>query len=127
MIPRNTKTLLTKFKSIRYAFLFGSSLKRPLPESDIDILIGGPLTPGERTHLSLELESIFKRKVDIVAVEEAPGELVLKALATGVPLVIKNKRLLTRDYFRNFYECEDSGALRALRLSRVKRRYRNGQ
>lgn len=127
MIPRNAKTLLTKVRSVRYAFLFGSSLKRPLPGSDIDILIGGSLTPRERTHLSIELEGIFKRKVDIVAAGNAPSELVLKAFATGVPLFIRNKRILNQDYFRNFYACEDNGALRALRLARVKRRYRNGK
>lgn len=127
MIPRNAKTLLTKVRSIRYAFLFGSSLKRPLPGSDIDILVGGSLTPRERTHLSIELEGIFKRKVDIVAAGNAPSELVLKAFATGVPLFIRNKRILNQDYFRNFYACEDNGALRALRLARVKRRYRNGK
>lgn len=127
MIPRNAKTLLTKVRSVRYAFLFGSSLKRPLPGSDIDILIGGSLTPRERTHLSIELEGIFKRKVDIVAAGNAPSELVLKAFATGVPLFIRNKRILNQDYFRNFYACEDNGVLRALRLARVKRRYRNGK
>lgn len=127
MIPRDAKTLLTRVRSIRYAFLFGSSLKRPLPGSDIDILVGGSLTPRERTHLSIELEGIFKRKVDIVAAGNAPSELVLKAFATGVPLFIRNKRILNQDYFRNFYACEDNGALRALRLARVKRRYRNGK
>ncbi len=127
MIPRNAKTLLTRVRSIRYAFLFGSSLKKPLPGSDIDILIGGPLTPRERTHLSIELEGIFKRKVDIVAAGNAPSELVLKAFATGVPLFIRNKRILNQDYFRNLYACEDNDALRALRLARVKRRYRNGK
>ncbi|MBI5416141.1 MAG: nucleotidyltransferase domain-containing protein [Candidatus Omnitrophica bacterium] len=127
MIPQNAKTLLTKVRSIRYAFLFGSSLKRPLPGSDIDILIGGSLTPRERTHLSIELEGIFKRKVDIVAAGKAPSELVLKAFATGVPLFIRNKRMLNQDYFRNFYECEDNVALRALRLARVKRGYRHGR
>lgn len=127
MIPRNAKTLLTKVRSIRYAFLFGSSLKRPLPGSDIDILVGGSLTPRERTHLSIELEGIFKRKVDIVDAGNAPSELVLKAFATGVPLFIRNKRILSQDYFRNFYAREDNGALRALRLARVKRRYRNGK
>lgn len=126
MIPRNAKTLLTKIRSIRYAFLFGSSLAMPLPGSDIDILIGGSLTPREKTRLSIELEGIFKRKVDIVAADTAPSELVLKAFATGVPLLIKNRRILNQDYFRSFYECENNSALRALRLARVKRRYSNG-
>ena len=126
MIPRNAKTLLTKVRSIQYAFLFGSSLKKPLPGSDIDILIGGSLTPRERTHLSIELEGIFNRKVDIVAADKAPSELVLKAFATGVPLFTRNKRTVNQDYFKNFYECEDNGALRALRLARVKRGYGDG-
>jgi predicted nucleotidyltransferase len=123
----HVKTLLMKAKTIRYAFLFGSSLKKLLPESDIDILIGGPLTFRERTHLSIELEGVFKRKVDIVIAGEAPSELVLKAFATGVPLLMRNKRALGQDYIRNFFQYEDNAALRALRLARVRKEYGHGR
>lgn len=121
------REVLSKSKNIEYAFVFGSALRRLLPESDVDILIGGKLNSFERINLAFELELILKRKVDVVPAQEARCELILKALSTGLPVLINNKQCLKRDYFRNFYLYEDGFTLRKLRISKIKRRYGYGR
>lgn len=119
--------VLSKSEKIDYAFIFGSIFKKLLPESDIDILIGAYfLESFEKIDLAMELELILKRKVDIVLTNDAPPELILKALSKGIPVLIRNKQNLEKDYFRNFYLYEDGDALRKLRISRIKRRYKYG-
>jgi len=120
---KKIRDVVSKSEKIDYAFLFGSVLKRTLPESDVDILLGAHLKPFEKIDLAMELELLLKRKVDIVLVNEAPCELVLKALAQGLPILINNKQRLKRDYFKNFYLYEDRSTLRKLRISRIKKRY----
>jgi len=121
------REVLSKSKNIEYAFIFGSVLRRLLPESDVDILIGGRLNSFERINLTFELELILKRKVDVVLAQEACCELVLKAFSTGLPVLVNNKQHLKRDYFRNFYLYEDGFALRELKISKIKRRYNYGR
>lgn len=41
------KEILENIPRVKYAFLFGSILKKPLPGSDADILIGGELDFSE--------------------------------------------------------------------------------
>lgn len=121
------KKMLTKFSNIDYAFIFGSATKDLLPESDVDILIGGEMSFSERADLAIELEAILKRQIDIVLTKKAPAELVLKAFSQGVAIVINDKKSLEKDYFDNFYLCEDRKGLRKLRTARVKRRYSYGR
>ncbi|MFH1338478.1 MAG: nucleotidyltransferase domain-containing protein [Candidatus Omnitrophota bacterium] len=120
------KDVLADFKKIDYAFVFGSSLKKALPESDMDILIGGTLSFSEKADLAAELELILKRKVDLVLAEEAAPALVAKAFSTGLPLLINNKESLKKDYFKNLYRYDDGRNLRNLRIARIKRRYGYG-
>ena len=120
---KKIRDVVSKSEKIDYAFLFGSVLKRTLPESDVDILLGAHLKPFEKIDLAMELELLLKRKVDIVLVNEAPCELVLKALAQGLPVLINNKQSLKRDYFKNVYLYEDRSTLRKLRISRIKKKY----
>ena len=120
------KEALSKFEGIGYVFLFGSSLDKMRPESDVDILLGGDLTHADRTDLAMELELIFKRKVDVVLAREAPCELVLEALSKGTQLLAKDKAGLRNDYFKNFYLYDDARNLRELRRLRVKKRHAHG-
>lgn len=113
-------------KNIDYAFIFGSVLKRPLPESDVDILIGAHLEASEKIDIAMKLELTLKRKVDLVLVREASCELILRAFSRGIPVLINNKQSLKRDYFRNFYLYEDGSTLRELRISKIKKRYNYG-
>ena len=120
------KKAVTKSKSINYAIIFGSAITNLLPESDIDILIGGQLSFAERTNLAIELEQILKRKVDIVLTKDVSPELALKAFSSGSLFLQNNREDLKKDYFKNFYLYEDNRNLRKLRILRIKRRYNNG-
>lgn len=120
---KKTREVLSKSRKIEYAFIFGSFLKRPLKNSDVDILLGADLKPFEQIDLSMELELILKRKVDLVLVKEASCELVLKTFSKGIPVLLNDKQGLKRDYFRNSYLYEDRITLRKLRIERIKRKY----
>ncbi len=120
------KKILKNNHNVKYAFLFGSIIKRPLPESDVDILIGGELDFSERTDLALEIELILKRKVDIVLVNQAAPELVLKAFSLGIALCAREKEEMKEDYFRNLRLHEDGKNLQKLKISRIKRRHEHG-
>jgi predicted nucleotidyltransferase len=126
MIQENiqkVREILNRYTIIDYAFIFGSFLNKPLHESDVDILLGASLTASEQLDLSMELELLLKRKVDIVLVKEASCELVLNAFSKGLPVFIKDKMRLKKDYFRNSYLYDDTITLRQLRISRIKRRF----
>ncbi len=126
MIEEFTKAInetLSKYERIDYAYIFGSFLKRPLKNSDIDILLGADLNPFEQIDLAMELELILKRKIDLVQVKDASCELVLKAFSKGIPVLLNDKQSLKRDYFRNSCLYEDRTTLRKLRISRIKRKY----
>jgi predicted nucleotidyltransferase len=126
-VIEETKKAFLQFESIDYGFIFGSGTKILLPESDIDILIGGHLTISERIDLAMELELVLRRKIDIVLTKDASPELVLKAFSRGLPVMINNKENLKKDYFENLHVYEDTEGLRKLRISRIKRRYSHGR
>ena len=122
-ILQQTKEVLLRHPAIHYAFIFGSILNKPLKESDVDILLGASLSPSEKLDLAMELELLMGRKVDIVLVNDASCELVLNALSRGLPVFIREKNRLKKDYFRNSYLYDDNTTLRQLRISRIKRKY----
>jgi predicted nucleotidyltransferase len=117
------KEILTRYTTIDYALIFGSILNKPLHESYVDILLGASLNVSEKLDLAMELELLLKRKVDIVLVKEASCELVLNAFSKGLPVFIKDKVRLKKDYFRNSYLYDDTIPLRQLRTLRIKRKY----
>jgi predicted nucleotidyltransferase len=119
------KNILLKAGTIDYAFLFGSYLRHPMDDSDVDILLGGSLDPSAKLDLAMKLELILKRKVDIIIAAEAPCELLLNALATGLPIIINDKLSLKRDYFKNFNLFDDRTMLRKLRTAKIKSKYRH--
>jgi len=93
-MTKEIKEILKKNSNVKYAFLFGSIIKKPLPESD----------------------------VDIVLVKQAAPELVLKAFSLGIILCAKKKKELKEDYFRNLRLREDGKNLQRLKIARMKRR-----
>ena len=120
------KRIFSRSRKIEYVFLFGSSLKKLTPESDVDFLIGGDLSFSERADLTMKLALALKRNVDIVLSHEAPCELVMNALSRGMPMVVNQKEKLKEDYFKKYYLFEQNRGLRECRTERVKRRYKNG-
>ncbi len=114
---------MSEAESIGYAYLFGSALRRMLPESDIDILVGGNLDFEQRTALAMELSLRLKRNVDLVLVKEASHELTLTTLSRGLPVFVREKGSLQRDYFQSYFLYDSNTSIRNIRLQRVKRVY----
>ena len=117
------RAVLSRAEGIGYAYLFGSALKRLLPESDIDILVGGDLDFEQKTTLAMELSLRLKRNVDLVPAKEASHELILSALSRGLPIFVREKGSLRRDYFQSYFLYDSNTSLRNIRLQRVKRVY----
>jgi len=115
--------VLRQYGGIDYAFLFGSYLKHPMDDSDVDILLGASLDSSEKLDLAMQLECILKRKVDIVVTAEASCELLLNAFSKGLPLIINDKLSLKKDYFKNFRLFDERTSLRMLRMEKIKSKY----
>jgi predicted nucleotidyltransferase len=118
--------ILRPVKSIGYVFLFGSALRRLLPQSDIDILIGGEMDFNQKLLLTAELSRELSRNVDLVLVTEAHCELVLKAMSQGVPVFVQKRDMLKQDYITNWRSFDDNAGLRRIRFARIQRQYANG-
>jgi predicted nucleotidyltransferase len=117
------RSILSQVEGIDYAYLFGSALRRLLPDSDVDILVGGELDAEQKNRLAMELSLSLKRNVDIVLAKEASYELILKALSQGRPILVHNRKSLREDYFRNYFLYDANTSLRNVRLERIKRIY----
>ena len=115
------RAVLSRAEGIDYAYLFGSTLGRALPESDIDILVGGDVDLEQKTSLAMELAVRLKRNVDLVPAKEASYELTLNALSQGHPIFVSKKESLRQDYFKNYFLYDANTSLRNIRLERVKR------
>ena len=117
------KGILSRLERVDYAYLFGSALKRVLPDSDIDILLGGDFDFEQKTRLAMELSLHLKRNVDLVLAKEASYELILNALSRGCPIFVHRKESLRQDYFNSYFLFDANTPLRNIRLERVKRIY----
>ena len=118
--------VLRSVESIDYAFLFGSALRKLLPQSDIDILIGGEMDFNQKMLLTAELSRGLSRNVDLVLVREAHCELVLKAMSQGILVFVQNRDMLKQDYITNWRSFDDNTGLRKIRFARIQRQYANG-
>lgn len=114
---------LSGYSNIKYAVLFGSALKNLRKNSDIDILVGGELDFNDILELSVEAEKILKRKVDIVYADKAPARLVLKAMANGQKILMKDEEYFKRDYFKNLRIADDSAGLYRIREEKTRRSF----
>jgi predicted nucleotidyltransferase len=119
--------VLRPVEAIAYAFLFGSALQRLLPQSDIDILIGGKLDFHQKLLLTAELSSKLSRNTDLIVVSEAQCELVLKAMSQGVLIFERNREILKQDYIRNWRCFDDNTSLRRIRFARIHQEYAYGR
>jgi predicted nucleotidyltransferase len=120
------KSLVSRKEGIAYAILFGSALKRLLPQSDIDLIIGGELSLLEKADLSMELSIDLRRPVDIISPKEANCDVVLRAFSFGIPLVIRDKKKLKEDYLNHYRLCDQEHPLKKVRFERLRRVYGNG-
>ncbi len=118
---RSIKIYFRGKSRIDYVILFGSSVSRLKPDSDVDLLVGGKIGSRQKIDAALFLEKKIGRKVDVVCVEDAGCVLALEAFAKGLAVVIHDREQLKRDYFRKFYEYEDSIPLHRIRADKAKR------
>ena len=119
--------VLRPVESVAYAFLFGSALQRLLPQSDIDILIGGTIDFDRKLLLTAELSGKLSRNTDLILVSEAQCELVLKAMSQGVLIFERNRETLKQDYIRNWRCYDDNTSLRRIRFARIHQEYAYGR
>lgn len=126
-ILEKIESVLIPVNAVDYAFLFGSALYRLLPQSDIDILIGGDLDFDQRLLLTGELSIKLKRTVDVVLTSEAPCELVLKAMSQGKQVFVRRREVLKEDYIRNVRKLDDNTKLRRIRQDRIRQQYGYGK
>jgi len=111
------KEYFSKRTEVLMAFLFGSFAKgREMRESDFDIAVyfdPKKLPKKEEKRFDLEGEiwsdvsDIVKKEVDLTPLNEAPASLVSSVIKTGIPLVIKDKRLYWEVYLKNSTEAEE--------------------
>jgi predicted nucleotidyltransferase len=120
------RSVILRRSEIDYAILFGSSLKRLLPQSDVDLLIGGDVDENLKDDLSMEMSIGLKRPVDIVLTKEGRCEVVLKAFSSGLPVLVRDRVKVKEDYFKNYRLCDENRSLKRIRLERLKRVYGSG-
>ena len=119
------RRVVSSSKGVNYAILFGSALKRLLPHSDIDLMVGGELSPLEKADLSMELAIELRRQIDIISPKEANCDLVLRAFSSGIPIIVRDRERIKEDYFENYRLCDQRDSLKRIRLERLKRVYGN--
>ncbi len=119
------RSIVSRRKGVAYAILFGSALKRLLSHSDIDLMIGGELSPVEKADLLAELAIELRRDIDILSPKEALCEVVLRAFSSGNPILVRDKDRVKEDYLKNYRICDQRDPLKRVRLERLKRVYGN--
>jgi predicted nucleotidyltransferase len=122
----NIRSVVSSRRGVAYAILFGSALKRLLAHSDIDLMVGGELTPVEKADLLMELAVQLRRQIDLISAKEALCDLVLRAFSSGIPILVRDRERLKEDYLKNYRLCDQTDPLRRIKLERLKRVYGNG-
>ncbi|MBI3813203.1 MAG: nucleotidyltransferase domain-containing protein [Nitrospinae bacterium] len=107
---KRLREYLQKQGDVSLAFLFGSQARGMVTEeSDFDIALY--MKEGSKEDLKktiwLEIVKILEKEADLVFLNDAPATLISSLFKTGVPLVIKNRKLYWRLYLKNSLEAED--------------------
>lgn len=86
-----------QFGEIDFVFLFGSYAKKCAKKmSDLDMAVHGELSLLDVGYITTECESILKRKVDVVLINNAYRKNALfafQAVSNTVPLLIPDEKL----------------------------------
>lgn len=96
--PKIDKKIFKKHK-VKLAYLFGSQVKgNAAPGSDYDIAVlfknrpSDPLALKETAFLSLDLDKLFTKKLDVVSLNDAPSLLKYEVIAHSEPIYCENKK-----------------------------------
>ena len=120
------RSVCSRKNEVAYAILFGSAVKRLLAHSDIDLMVGGELSPTVKADLLMELTVQLRRQVDLLYTQETLCEVVLRAFSSGTVILVRDRERLKEDYLKNYRLCDQNDSLRRIRLERLKRVYGNG-
>jgi predicted nucleotidyltransferase len=120
------RSVCSRKNEVAYAILFGSAVKRLLAHSDIDLMVGGELSPTVKADLLMELTVQLRRQVDLLYTQETLCEVVLGAFSSGTVILVRDRERLKEDYLKNYRLCDQNDSLRRIRLERLKRVYGNG-
>ena len=110
------KYYFLKRTDVVMAFVFGSYAKGwEMTESDFDLAVyfrvkeKGPEQLGafSESEVYSDISRIIKKEVDLVCLNDAPASLVSQVIKTGLPLVIKDRKLYWETYLRKSLEAED--------------------
>lgn len=109
---KNIRALKEYFKrehSVVLAFLFGSFAKGfETQESDFDIgVYFKKKSEKKESKIWLDLTNLIKKEVNLVCLNEAPASLVSNVFKTGIPLIIRDKKLYWELYLKTSSEAED--------------------
>jgi uncharacterized protein YutE (UPF0331/DUF86 family)/predicted nucleotidyltransferase len=100
------KAYFEKEPLIILAFLFGSYSKGfKMRESDFDTAVFLKEKGDDR--IWFNITEIVEKEVDLVYLNEAPATLISNVIKTGIPLVIKDRRLYWEIYLKASLESED--------------------
>jgi len=105
---RKLKKYFQEENNVLMAFVFGSYAKgKEMEESDIDIAVYLKEKEKEDDIWSRVSRIIEDKEVDLVCLNEAPASLISNVFKTGIPLVIKDKKLYWELYLQKSTEAED--------------------
>lgn len=94
-------------ENVLLAFIFGSSVRGAQGE-DSDLDIGIYLSnKTEEDKIWREISKIVEREIDLVVLNDAPATLISNVFKTGIPLVIKDRKLYWNLYLPKSLEAED--------------------
>ncbi len=104
---KKIKEYLEKYKDVQLALIYGSYAKG-YEGMDSDLDIGVYLSDEKKQNqIRLNLNKISEKDIDIVLLNNAPAVLTSSIFKTGLPIVIKNRRLFLDLYLKQTLEAED--------------------
>ncbi len=97
------------------AVLFGSASRgEPARDVDIGVYTAGDFTLGEMLGYGVRLEECIGHRVDLVPLKDTPPLLRLTALTRGIPLIVRDERLILDLRLAALHEYWDVGLKRRL-------------
>lgn len=101
------KEYLENEENIVLAFIFGSGAKGSDRE-DSDLDIGVYLRDrNEEDRIWMRISEITRKEIDLILLNDAPATLISNIFKTGVPIVIKDRKLYWDTYLTKTLEAED--------------------
>ena len=106
-VVKVVREILERFDFIEVAVIFGSVLRRSIVRDiDIGIAVNRGISLEEYNEIASLLEQALNIPVDLVILNDAPPLLRFKALAEGIKVIVRDKKLFYM-ITESFMELED--------------------